>query len=280
MTTYAFNDTEHWLPLDRLEPGFDANKALPSTALDGTSIEIATADGTRITHEFRGGIVTWTLTEPAGGLDLGADPYEAFEIDSGLFYVQFHHSRTHPEEAVSAFFDIARGVALCVLSLIGPPDQRPTRVTQQFVPAAICGVPDHGPLPTPTTALVGRRVVWRYSGQHAYEHYYVNEHWYTWHCLAGPERGQADTDEQTTYQLRPGIYVFAWREKVVPCASVTVADHRDATALRSHGVLFGLSEDESRLSHFTMGAHGTLLGIADPAGALALAGRIGDGSNS
>jgi hypothetical protein len=42
-------------------------------------------------------------------------------------------------------------------------------------------------------------------------------HWYSWQCLAGPERGLADTDEVSVWELRPGIYVFAWRKKVVPC---------------------------------------------------------------
>ncbi|WP_051208008.1 MoaF C-terminal domain-containing protein [Propionicicella superfundia] len=269
MTTHAFNDTAHWLPLDQLEPGFDANKAATSALLDGTSISITTGDGTVIGHDFAGGTVTWTLTQPDGGLDLGTDPYEAFQVADGLFYVQFHHARTHPEEAVSAFFDLSNGVALCVLSFIGPAGgDGATRVTQQFVPATVNGASDRGPLPVPTEDLVGRRVLWRYSAQHVYEHYYLNDLWYTWHCVTGPEGGQADTDEQTTYRLRPGIYVFAWREKVIPCASVTVADHRDALALRSHGVLFGLNEDETRLSHFTFGAHGSLVGISDPVGAL------------
>lgn len=59
--------------------------------------------------------------------------------------------------------------------------------------------------------------------------------------------------------MRPGIYVFAWREKVIPCASVTIADHRDITAMRSHGVLFGLDESGTLPTHFTFGARGRLL---------------------
>ncbi len=98
-----------------------------------------------------------------------------------------------------------------------------------------------------------------YSAEHAYEHVYLSPLWYTWQCLAGPERGQADTDENTVYTIRPGIHVFAWREKVIPCAAVTIADHRDAKALRSHGVLFGLDETGAVPTHFTFGAHGRLL---------------------
>lgn len=94
---------------------------------------------------------------------------------------------------------------------------------QVFVPGRIDGIEASGPAPAPTSALLGRRVLWVYSTEHAYEHVYLTPTWYSWHCLAGPERGLADTDENTAYEVRPGIYVFAWREKVIPCASVTIA---------------------------------------------------------
>lgn len=98
-----------------------------------------------------------------------------------------------------------------------------------------------------------------YSSAHAYEHVYLSPHWYSWQCLAGPEQGLADTDENTAWRVRAGIYVFTWREKVIPCGSVTIADHRDQKALRSHGVLFGQDESGSGVTHFSFGAHGRLL---------------------
>ncbi|MHA6804546.1 MoaF C-terminal domain-containing protein [Salinifilum ghardaiensis] len=78
-------------------------------------------------------------------------------------------------------------------------------------------------------------------------------------CLAGPEKGLADTDEHTSYEIRPGIDLFAWREKVVPCASVTVADHHHPHRMRSHGALFGLDETGTLPVQFTFGAYGRLL---------------------
>ncbi|MCR1161185.1 hypothetical protein NEK97_06925 [Paenarthrobacter sp. UW852] len=71
---------------------------------------------------------------------------------------------------------------------------------------------------------------------------YLSPTWYTWQCLAGPERGLADTDSNTVFEIRPGIFVFTWREKVIPCGSVTIADHRHPNAIRSHGSLFGWDE--------------------------------------
>jgi hypothetical protein len=114
-----------------------------------------------------------------------------------------------------------------------------------------------GPAPRPSLDLVGRRALWVYSEAHAYEHLYLSRHWYTWQCLAGPERALADTDACTTYRLRPGIYMFGWREKVIPCAAVTVADH---DSMRSHGALFGLDAEGTGTGHFTFGAFRRLLG--------------------
>lgn len=63
--------------------------------------------------------------------------------------------------------------------------------------------------------------------------------------------------------MRPGFYVFAWREKVIPCAAVTVADHRDPKNLRSHGALFGLNEAGNGSTLFTFGAVGQKFAKAD-----------------
>lgn len=231
----TLSDTSTWLPLDGLAPGFDANKAPAVDDLRGREF---------VLRDDNGPLRTWT----------GTDADETFLVDDDLYYVQV---RPADREAVSLFLDLRDGRALVVTTTIG--DHSTPRVTQGFRPATIDGYDVRGEAMAPSTALIGRRVLWVYSAEHAYEHVYLSPHWYTWQCLAGPERGLADTDENTVYRLRPGIHVFAWREKVIPCASVTVADHRDARALRSHGVLFGLDATGEQPTHFTFGAHGRLL---------------------
>ncbi|MEV7041567.1 MoaF C-terminal domain-containing protein [Amycolatopsis sp. NPDC051061] len=246
MTTLS--DTSRWLPLDDLAPGFDANKAPVAGDLDDREFVLRDADGP---------VFTWN----------GSAPGETFLVDDGLYYVQLDPGGAR--EAVSLVLDVRDGRALVVTTRIG--NAGTPRVTQEFRPATIDGIEARGEPMAPSTALIGRRVLWVYSPEHAYEHVYLSPHWYTWQCLAGPERGLADTDENTVYRVRPGIHVFTWREKVIPCASVTVADHRDARSLRSHGVLFGLDATGERPTHFTFGAHGRLLsttvhpGHLDPA---------------
>ncbi|GAB3144949.1 hypothetical protein GCM10027258_34610 [Amycolatopsis stemonae] len=228
----TLSDTSTWLPLDGLAPGFDANKAPVTADLDDRQFVLRDDDGVVFTGNVG----------------------ETFLVDDGLYYVQLPPG---DRETGSLVLDLREGRALVVTTRIG--DTGTPRVTQEFRPATIDGVEVRGEPMAPSTALIGRRVVWVYSEEHAYEHVYLSPHWYTWQCLAGPERGLADTDENTVYQVRPGIHVFAWREKVIPCASVTIADHRTARSLRSHGVLFGLDATGEHPTQFTFGAHGRLL---------------------
>ncbi|MGH9043445.1 MAG: MoaF C-terminal domain-containing protein [Acidimicrobiales bacterium] len=254
-------DPSTWLPLDGLAIGFDANKGATTGELDGRTIVIDNEDGSWVEHVFGSGRVTHTFHPPdAAAPTVQVDAFEAFVVDDALYYAQFHE-QAFPSSAVSLFIDDRTNRSLTVVTEIGDVSQPGTRVSQRFVVGALHGLRALGSPPHPTPALVGRRALWIYSASHAYEHIYLSPRWYSWQCLAGPEKGLADTDEVTTYELRPGIYVFTWREKVVPCAAVTVADHREPRGLRSHGALFGLDGSGTQYVHFTFGAYGRLLGV-------------------
>lgn len=259
--TVNLSDTSTWLPLDGLAPGFDASKAEPSNDLDGRTFTVVDERGTRIVHTFGPGTVSWDYTPGDGDPTAAAaqtDACEVVRVDEDLYYAQFHHDYL-PNEAVSLILDLRSGYSLAVLSVLGEKTQEHVAVQHPFGVGRIEELEQNGEPPAPTTELIGRRVLWVYSSVHAYEHVYLSPHWYTWQCLAGPEQGLADTDENTVWRVRPGIYVFTWREKVIPCGSVTIADHRDQRALRAHGVLFGEGEDGGTPTHFTFGAHGRLL---------------------
>ena len=197
-----------------------------------------------IAHTFAPGAVSWDYRPGAGDPIAAAahtDACEVFAVDDDLYYAQFHHDY-HPNETVSLVLDLRSGHALAVISILGEKTREQVAVQHIFAVSRIEELPQAGEAPAPTTELIGRRVLWVYSSEHAYEHVYLSPHWYTWQCLAGPEQGLADTDENTVWRVRPGIYVFTWREKVIPCGSVTIADHRDQKSLRAHGVLFGEGE--------------------------------------
>lgn len=260
----TFSDTSTWLPLDGLAPGFDANKAPASSELAGRTVTLRNDGGATVSHEFGATRVDWAYTavegDPHGDAE-GADTYEAFQVDDDLYFVQFH-VQSRPEDAVSLVIDLRSGRSLTIGSTIADPEPGRTRVRHTFETGSIDGITPSGAAAHPSTSLVGRRVFWEYSEEHAYEHVYLSPQWYSWQCLAGPERGLADTDENSVWEVRPGIFVFAWREKVIPCASVTIADHRDVSRIRSHGVLFGLDETGEVPTHFTFGAYGRLISVS------------------
>ncbi|MFE4197667.1 MoaF C-terminal domain-containing protein [Paenarthrobacter sp. NPDC056912] len=247
-------DTSNWLPLDGLAPGFDANKAATVHDLAGHQFSVR-SDGGPMTFNFDDEEVHWAAAGHAG-----TSAYEAFAVADELYYAQWQ-CPLEPDLAISLVVDLSNGRALYIGASLGAASRSSLAVRHEFRPGTLEGFTVRGQAITESTALIGRRVEWVYSDSHAYEHIYLSPTWYTWQCLAGPERGLADTDSNTVYQVRPGIFVFTWREKVIPCGSVTVADHRDVRAIRSHGSLFGWNEAGTEPVHFTFGAHGRLISV-------------------
>ncbi|MFJ4168644.1 MoaF C-terminal domain-containing protein [Paenarthrobacter sp. NPDC089714] len=248
-------DTSNWLPLDGLAPGFDANKAPTVQDLAGRHFTV-NGDGGPMTFSFDDEEVNWAAAGQAGTAQ-----YEAFLVAEQLYYAQWHSS-VETGLAVSLILDLSNGRALYIGALLGQATPGTTAVEHDFRAGVLEGYSTGGEPIQESTGLIGRRVEWVYSPVHAYEHVYLSPTWYTWQCLAGPERGLADTDSNTVFQVRPGIFVFTWREKVIPCGSVTIADHRDVNAIRSHGSLFGWDESGVAPVHFTFGAHGRLVSVS------------------
>ncbi|MEW2501144.1 MoaF C-terminal domain-containing protein [Amycolatopsis sp. NPDC047767] len=225
----------------------------------GREIVFTNSYGSRVVHRFGATILDWSY-EPGPGDPhpalSGRDDYEAFEIADGLVYTQFHHQVDVPDVAVSLVLDFEHGRSLAVVSTI----EDRARVRHTFLPGLIEGLATSGTEPAPTAALLGRRVRWTYGDGSRYEHVHVEPNANSWRCVSGPSAGLTGTDECTTYELRPEIYVLAAREKAAPSASVTIADHRDLAALRAYGAVFGLDRTGAQPTQHTFGAAGELLG--------------------
>jgi MoaF C-terminal domain/MoaF N-terminal domain len=241
---------------------------MTTDSLAGREIVFTDQRDSRVSHRFDTTTVEWSYqpgdNDPHPVIS-GRDEYEAFDVAEGLVYAQFHHRADVPNTAVSLVLDVENGRSLAVVSAIQTPPPGRTGVQHTFLPGRIEGLDTRGAEPAPTTVLLGRRVRWNYSDERSYEHHYLRPNWYSWHC-AGPNAGRSDTDECATYQMRPGIYVFAWREKVIPCASVMIVDHRDATSLRSCGAQFGLAEMGVLPTQLTFTAVGEPLSHTTPKG--------------
>lgn len=255
-------NVDEWLPLDQLEPGFDQYRLPPTNLLTGRNTTLTAADGRRWSFEFTSDTTLhWTGVD---GAHYQQDEYHAFQLRPDIFLVDLVSS-ADAHASVTVVIDLSAASGLLTVSRISKPSSSGIAVSHEFVSTAITAA-DAPPSVVEyqrSRDLVGKRVLYVYSEKHAYEHVYLNDDWYTWQCLAGPEYGQADTDACTTYQLRDDVYLFAWREKVIPCGAVVVLDFGE---LRSTGKLYGLAEDGATVVNFTMGARAHHLGaVAYPA---------------
>lgn len=109
----------------------------------------------------------------------------------------------------------------------------------------------------PTDELIGMRNLYRYNPSECYEHIYLNENFYAWHCLQGVEQGLTDVDRCYYVKLAEQLYLFIWCEKIVPTLGVVLIDLQ---GLRTDGKIFGYQgSDFSALVNFAMGARAQLL---------------------
>ncbi|CDQ53595.1 moaF [Klebsiella pneumoniae] len=132
-----------------------------------------------------------------------------------------------------------------------------TAVEARFVFARLDAQP--GPLPGFTTALVGMRNQYTYSPTERYEHIYLNDNFYAWQCLDGVEKGLADVDRCHYVQVAEDLYLFVWREKIIPTLGVILIDLQQ---MRTDGKIMGYQgSDFGALSNFPVGASAKILNV-------------------
>jgi hypothetical protein len=135
-----------------------------------------------------------------------------------------------------------------------------TAVSSEFISGIIDGCIPQGEAPSETEDLVGKRVMCIYGDDQIYEHVYLTPRLFTWLCLRGPEVGLADTEATTVYRIRDGLYLFSWREKVIPCGASLLID---LTLGQTCGALLGWNDVGSAALYFTWGARLISLGTTD-----------------
>jgi hypothetical protein len=222
-----------WKSLDEFAAGIDGNRLPRTDALAGTSLAIAG----QVRLDFRtGDEVSWRREDGS----TGADWYEAVEIRPDVHYLCIKDA-AQPLRASVLVVNRSSGRTLTVTSVIAaePTPGRP-RVDQTFVPGVVEGAAITGDPPGPTRDLIGLRALYRYSPNHLYEHVYLSSERYAWQCLVGEQRGHADVDLATTWALGDDLYVFTFREFVIPVAATWLYDLR---AMRTTGTFVGLGGD-------------------------------------
>lgn len=243
------NTSSDWITVGALADGFAPEAfILPNLAdLDGKTFTLHFANGWQIEHRFEQDTVSWNA---ADGHSSGTATYRATSVRPGLYLVDFIKREGELTSSISLVLDTASasftavigrmpsqqetGEGLYSRALTGKPL---TSVQAQFLHGSLDRPWQPGLCPhAPTTKLVGLRNLYRYSPSEVYEHIYLNDQFYSWQCLKGVEQGLCDTDRCDTYKIADQLYLFVWREKIIPTLGLVLIDLQQH---RSDGKIFG-----------------------------------------
>lgn len=259
-----------WITVGALADGFAPEAfILPNLAdLAGKVFTLHFANGWQIEHRFDAEQLAWTL---ADGSANGESRYRATSVREGLYLVDFLKQDGGREVSVSLVLDIDHSAFTAVIGHMPTEAEcrgdlfskalsggELTSVQADFLHGSIDRPWREGACPhAPSRDLVGLRNLYRYSPTEVYEHLYLNENFYSWQCLKGVEQGLADTDRCHTLKIADELYLFVWREKIIPTLGVVLIDLKQH---RSDGKICGYAGgDFGRLSNFPVSSHCSVL---------------------
>ena len=260
--------TQEYISVGELAAGFSENIVKPTNALAGRRVKLYYESGKKAVIAF---INTESLgweAKDQGRTEKSVCRYTAIMPRKQIFFVDFIASG----KSVSIVLDLRKGIATIVTGVL--PTARDVmiplivRAEQGLALTSVQALFEHASVDrlfTRTTLrhkktadLVGERFQWIYSSKDVYEHVYLNENAYTWHCVSGNEKGLADTDRCFFYKIGDKFYLFVWIEKIIPTVGVVLEDLK---AMRSYGKLFGHGgyDMNGRLTNFAVGSYGKRL---------------------
>lgn len=273
------SDPARWIPVGDLAHAFapDSNAPEPSEALAGTDLTLHLENDQIVQIGFESAnMLTWSVLGGTGRGKTAQETYFAAQVREGMYFVDFVR---HQEQATtfSLVLDRTAGITTALLARLPDEEECATTLAERIgrgeeltaVSAAFCsGTIDvpftaESPRHMPTVEMVGARVAYTYSATERYEHIYLNDQFYTWHCLAGSEKGLADTDRCHYYKIAENLYFFVWREKIVPALGAVIVDFE---TMRTVGKIFGYQgTDFGAVVNFPVGARARILNVTDHA---------------
>jgi len=236
-----------WKSYDDFAAGIGTNR-LPSTgALAGRELSLTLRAG-RLILAFESG----SRVQCRQGATQDDAEYDAVEVAPSTYFIDMIFA---PKlcEALTLVVNTATHRAISVRQVVRERRVEGEPLVEQHFSAGVLNDPlaaPTGPVPGPTRDLIGLRAFYRYSPRHLYEHVYLSSERYCWQCLVGEQRGHGDVDLATTWKFHENQYVFAFRELIIPVASVFFFNFLD---LRSTGKFLGVS-DEGRVENRKAGA--------------------------
>ncbi|KIF66108.1 hypothetical protein HY68_37685 [Streptomyces sp. AcH 505] len=266
------SEATNWISVGELAQSFapDSNILTRSDDLAGRTLALHLGDGSTISYMFTSGTQLTSITRAHGVTSESTESYLATCLRDGIYFVDYVKAGARPPASVSLVLDLARGVATSVTATLPAQDKahasilRRAQQKQELTPVNADII--HATIDQPfdskqehhlTRELIGLRLQHRYNPHEVYEHIYLNENRYTWHCLSGIEQGLADVDRCHYYKIAPKLYLFIWREKIVPTLGAIMID---LDQMKTTGKIFGYANDAlSTASNFQVGAHSKLV---------------------
>lgn len=222
---------ELFLTLDSCDTGMDENRHAETEALTGERIELFDDREPVLQLEFaHHGRIRWQRTGEAAR----QSRCTATELRPGVFFLDWL-APDDPRTSTSVVLDRNTDAATVLNHHLPQPgrarpdlyerivdtnDLSAVRVREEHLGV---GGPRGVPAPPTTTDLVGKRLLCDY-GTDVYEHIYLNEWLYCWHCLSGPGKDAAEVDECRYHRLADELYLLVWREKIAPAVGVVLLD--------------------------------------------------------
>ena len=261
------NQAKKWVDLAEWGIGMDEFKLPSSDELAGKELMLRlNANSKMVKYVFLDSkSLSWCNYEDTEKKPSEIETYEAIRIAPDIYFVDYV-LKTKPNVSVSIALDLNTGKATIINAKI--PDSK--KIKYSFLEklgkdADLSSVridiqhatigpfsPDRSIVAHERTKdLVGKRIKYTYGRDRVYEHIYLNERFYTWHCLIGSEAGLGDTDICDCFKISPDIYLFSWREKIMPTYGLVLINLKD---MRSNGKTFGVDIASGKYLNFTMGA--------------------------
>ena len=244
---------EQWPTLAEMADGFGEHKYPATAALAGKIVNLQFDNGWVIEHNFVDATtLKWTILEGEGTGLTSTDTYEAVEVRTGIFFVEF--LKPAYQESATLIWKLETGdVLAAVSSFYDREGEKRTRT--DFATAVVQGLPGGAPI-LQSSSLVGKRMLYRYSSDDWYEHVYFGPETMAWHCVNGAEKGLADVEKCAYFDVAEDLYVLFWTETIMPVESVIAVDLKQ---MRSIGRFFCWDPKPAKLIHLMFGSKATPL---------------------
>ena len=263
---------KNWIDLVDWGKGMDGFKLPSSDELTGKELKFHFNAGNLIIkyifHDATS--LAWEVLQGPDRGQSDTETYEAIRVAPNIYFVDFL-KKHQPGVSVSMALDLNTRKATVLIATI--PDRE--KESRDFVDRLGKGIDlstmkveilhanvNPSSLNEPvvphqrTSDLIGKRIKYTYSGNHVYEHIYLNDRLFTWHCLVGVEKGIADTEICDYFKIVPDVYLFTWREKVMPTFGLVLINLKE---MRSNGKTFGLDVASGKYVNFTMGSYAEII---------------------